>query len=418
MLIYIKIFQESFNQAWQQLRANKLRSFLSLLGITIGIFCIISVMSAVDSLENNIRGSFDKLGNDVLYIDKRPWNEDPGQNYWKYAARPNPDFQDLQVIQQRSSLAQNSALSIFIPGRTVKYGSSNVRGAYMAGVTYEYDKIIQLDIEHGRYFTPFEYQNALNRVILGHQLSSELFGAIDPVGKEIKIGGHKFQVIGVLKEEGESLVRVIPFDDAIFISYNTAKKLVNVKTGATWGSMLQVKAKNSDQVMELRDEVTGLLRAHRRIRPMEDNNFAINELGILGALLDSFFSVLNLAGIAIGIFAIFVGIFSVANIMFVSVKERTNIIGVKKALGAKKSFILMEFLNEAVVLCLVGGLMGLALVYIAVEAISAAIDFDIFLSSGNILLGIGLSVIIGVLSGVIPALQAAGMDPVEAIRAK
>jgi putative ABC transport system permease protein len=418
MLIYIKIFQESFSQAWQQLRANKLRSFLSLLGITIGIFCIISVMSAVDSLENNIRGSFEKLGNDVLYIDKRPWNEDPGQNYWKYAARPNPDFQDLQVIQQRSTLAQNSALSIFIPGRTIKYGSSNVRGAYMAGVTFDYDKIIQLDIEYGRYFTPFEYQNALNRVILGYQLSTELFGTIDPIGKEIKIGGHKFQVIGVLKKEGESLVNVIPFDDAIFISYNTAKKLVNVKTGATWGSMLQVKAKDSEQVTELRDEVTGILRAHRRIRPMEDSNFAINELGILGALLDSFFSVLNLAGVAIGIFAIFVGIFSVANIMFVSVKERTNIIGVKKALGAKKSFILMEFLNEAVVLCLVGGLMGLALVFVAVKAISAGIDFDIFLSTGNILLGIGLSVIIGILSGVIPALQAAGMDPVEAIRAK
>src|SRR5690606_6801036 len=149
MLIYIKIFRESLIQALQQLRANKLRSFLSLLGITIGIFCIIAVMSAVDSLEDNIRGSFEKLGNDVIYVDKMPWNEPPHENYWKYAARPSPDFRDLQVIQNRSELMDVASLSVFMPGRVVKYGSSNVRGAYVAGITYDYNRIVQMDIVEG-----------------------------------------------------------------------------------------------------------------------------------------------------------------------------------------------------------------------------------------------------------------------------
>lgn len=418
MFIYLKILRESFIQAWQQLRANKLRSFLSLLGITIGIFCIISVMSAVDSLESNIRSSFEKLGNDVVYIDKRPWNESPHQNSWKYAARPNPSIRDLEAVQERSTLADKAALAVFMPGRTIKYGSSNVRGAYISGITFDYNRIIQMDIEQGRYFTLFEYNKGLNRAVIGAVVAKELFGDVDPMGKEINIWGQKFTVIGVLKKEGESLIKIVPFDQAIFISYNSIKKLINVGSGASWGTMLSVKAKQGGDVDALTDELTGLMRAHRRVRPKEDSNFAINQLGILSSLLDSFFRVLNLAGFAIGIFAIFVGIFSVANIMFVSVKERTNIIGVKKALGAKRFFILLEFLNEAVVLCLFGGLLGLGLVFMTVYLISQAIDFEIFLSLSNIVFGVTLSIVIGILAGVIPAMKAAGMDPVEAMRAK
>lgn len=418
MFIYLKILRESFIQAWQQLRANKLRSFLSLLGITIGIFCIISVMSAVDSLESNIRSSFEKLGNDVVYIDKRPWNESPHMNSWKYAARPNPSIRDLEAVQERSTLADKAALAVFMPGRTIKYGSSNVRGAYISGITFDYNRIIQMDIEQGRYFTLFEYNKGLNRAVIGAVVAEELFGDVDPMGKEINIWGQKFTVIGVLKKEGESLVKIVPFDQAIFISYNSIKKLINVGSGASWGTMLSVKAKQGGDVDALTDELTGLMRAHRRIRPKEDSNFAINQLGILSSLLDSFFRVLNLAGFAIGIFAIFVGIFSVANIMFVSVKERTNIIGVKKALGAKRFFILLEFLNEAVVLCLFGGLLGLGLVFMTVYLISQAIDFEIFLSLSNIVFGVTLSIVIGILAGVIPAMKAAAMDPVEAMRAK
>ncbi len=412
----LKVIYESIVLAVQELNSNKLRSFLSSLGITIGIFCIISVLSAVDSLERNISQSFDKLGNDVIYVDRQPWNEDPGSNWWKYMRRPAPDFEDYEVLKANVQGAEYASLSVYIPGRTIEFGSSNVRGGYMAGITYDYADISKLEYASGRYFTPYEYATGANKIILGYNLADELFNTIEPIGKTVKIAGQKFQVIGVLKKEGSSLINIFNYDDAILISFNTAKKLVNVKSGSTWGTMLNVKAKPGVELVDLRDEVTGVLRAHRKLRPREENNFAVNELSMFTNLLRPVFAVMNLVGIVIGIFAIIVGMFSVANIMFVSVKERTNIIGIKKALGATKTVILLEFLVEAVMLCLVGGLIGLGVVVLILKLISGVIHFDMFVSATNVMIAIGAAVVIGILSGIIPAFIAARMDPVEAIR--
>src|SRR6187399_2746903 len=155
-MIFVKVIYESFIQAFQQLAANKLRSFLSLTGISIGIICIISVLSAVDSLKENVSSSFEKLGNDVLYVDKMPWNEDPGANWWKYQQRPQPSYEDLEVIKRKTKLSDMSSFSVFIPGRTLKFGSNSVEGAYIAGVTDDYDDIFNLEFDKGRFFTPFE----------------------------------------------------------------------------------------------------------------------------------------------------------------------------------------------------------------------------------------------------------------------
>jgi len=414
----LRAIYESILQALQQLYANPLRSFLSSLGITIGIFCIISVMSAIDSLEDNITSSFDKLGRDVLYVDKNPWNEDPNQSSWKYARRPNPNYEDLEALQDRVAGAEFASLSVFIPGRTLKYGSSSVRGAYMAGVTYEYSEITKLEFEYGRYFTAYEYSIGANKIIIGSVLSTELFGTKDPIGKIVRIAGRKYQVIGVLKKEGSSLISVIPFDEAILLGFNTVKKLINVRTGATWGTLLNIKAKPGVQLVDLQDEVTGVLRAHRKLRPKEEDNFSINEVSVFTKLLAPIFTVMNSVGIIIGLFAIIVGIFSVANIMFVSVKERTSIIGIKKALGARKWVILLEFLIESIILCIIGGAIGLGIVMLILEILSKVIDFDMYVSTQNILIAIVGAILIGVLAGLIPALQAARMDPVEAMRAK
>ena len=416
MGVVFKIWYESIVQALHQLFSNKLRSFLSLLGITIGIFCIIAFKSAVDSLRQNIEGSFDKLGNDVLYIDKSPWNEPPHLSWWKYMRRPEPDFADFQALKERLKLSDLASLSVFIPGKTIKYHSSHVKGGFMAGVTYDYGEIFKLVFESGRYFTPFEYANGSNRIILGNELATELFQTVDPIGKEVKIMGQKFQVIGVLEKEGNSLVSVIPFDEAIFVSFNTAKKLINVKSKYTWGTSLNIKAAEGVELVDLRDEVTGVLRSHRKLKPKEDENFAVNELSMFTNLLKPIFGVMNIVGIIIGGFALLVGMFSVANIMFVSVKERTNIIGIKKALGAKKSVILLEFLIESVILCVIGAILGLGIVIGALKIISRVFDYEMFLSSSNVILAITLSIVIGVLSGFIPALQAARMDPVNAMR--
>jgi putative ABC transport system permease protein len=247
-------------------------------------------------------------------------------------------------------------------------------------------------------------------------VAQELFGSIDPIGKEIKIKGMDFQVIGVIKKEGNSLINIFQFDEAVLISYNTAKKLINVKSRYTWGTSLNVQAKEGASLEALRDEVTGVLRSARKIKPKEDENFAINQLSMLTNLIAPIFSMMNIVGIIIGGFSIIVGMFSVANIMFVSVKERTSIIGIKKALGARQSIILLEFLIESIVLCLIGAMIGLLIVYGILKIATAAFNYNIFLSAGNITLAMLLAIIIGVVSGVVPAWQAARLDPVEAMR--
>lgn len=416
MKIYFNILIGSITQAFQQLASNKMRSFLSLLGILIGILCIILILSAVDSLQANIEQSFEKLGRDVLYVDRFPWNEDPGENFWKYSKRPNPDFNDYKAITAKVHSAEMASLAVFMPTNVIKFRNNSIRGAYMAGVTFEFGEIFKLEFESGRYFTNFEFETGADRAILGYEIATSLFPNTDPVGKYINVRGRKLMVIGVLKKEGNSLVNVIPFDRAVIISYNQARKMINISSRTTWGTMLNVKANPGVSLDDLRDELTGVLRVHRHLKPIEGDDFSINELSTLTNLLAPIFKVLSMVAIIIGLFAILVGIFSVANIMFVSVKERTNQIGVKKALGAPRPVILMEFLIESIILCLLGGALGLIIVFGITELATKLSGFHFYLPAKNIILGVSMSLIIGILSGIIPAWQAARMDPVEAIR--
>jgi len=419
MVTLIKVITEAVRQAFQQLVANKLRSFLSLLGITIGIFCIIGVQSAVDSLETDVRSSFDKLGNDVIYVSKFSWAEDPGRNYWKWMRNPNISYKDFEAVSQKATLADMTSFHVFLGMKTLKYRSYSVDNAFLLGVTYDYGNVFNFEFEKGRYFSQTEYFYGKNQCILGYQVAEELFGAIDPIGKRIKLMGRELEVIGVLTQNGKDLVSIMNFDQGVFVSYELARKIVNLNSNDRFGnSVLTVKANQDVPLEQLEGQLTGVMRAHRRLKPKEKNNFALNELSVLTQVLDGFFSVLNQLGLIIGIFAILVGVFSVVNIMFVSVKERTNIIGIKKALGAKRYIILLEFLIESIILCILGGIIGLALVYVILQILSASIGYEIYLAWNNILNGLLWSISIGILSGVIPAWQAARMDPVEAIRSK
>lgn len=416
MIILLKVFNESIAQAWSQLRANKLRSFLSLLGITIGIFCIIGVQAAVHSLEDNVRGSIEKLGDDVLYVQKMPWDEDPGQNFWKYQRRPNPSYKDFEVIKERVKSASLVDYHVFVGAKTIKYRSSSVDRAFTVAVTYDCGDLFNIEYEKGRYYTPAEYYYGMEKVILGHTVAEKLFGAVDPIGKEVTLMGRKLEVIGVIEKSGKDLLRVLDFDEAILLGFETARKMTNIESNNPFGATINVKAAEGVGLQQLRDELTGVLRAQRKLKPREKDNFALNNISLLANMMDSFFGALNMAGVLIGGFSIFVGMFSVANIMFVSVKERTNIIGIKKALGAKQYFILLEFLIESVILCLVGGLVGLGLVFLVTNMLTAVLPFPIYLSMSNIVTGMVLAAVIGILAGFIPAFQASRLDPVEAIR--
>ncbi len=417
MKIYLKVIWESLVQAVASLRSNTMRTILSLLGITIGIFCIITVKSAVDSLQDNIVQGFNKLGSDVIYLDKRPWNEDPGQNFWKYEKRPNTSYQDYLAINKGVKGSQYSAFIAFTGGRTLKYRSSAISNAFIMGSTEEYASIQDLKLVEGRMMSTLEYENGSNKVVLGHNVYNELFQGVSGINKEVKLFGQNYQVIGYLEAQGQNLFNFLNFDEVIWISYNSLKKYTNVSPNSNaLGRMLVVKADTGVDLEELKGEVTSVIRADRRLRPLEDDNFSLNELSMLSQILEKVFKVLNLAGFIIGIFSLIVGMVSVANIMFVSVKERTNIIGIKKALGAKKYVILSEFLIESIILCLIGGILGLLLVFLILKLISGIAPFGMNMSIFNITIGIGTSVLVGIIAGIIPASKAASMDPVEAMR--
>jgi putative ABC transport system permease protein len=414
MRILLKVFAESIRQAFQQLTGNRLRSFLSLLGISIGIFCIIGVLSAVDSLEDNIRGSMEKLGNDVIYVQKWPW-QDNSNSWWDIFRNPHPSYREYELVKERSRSAELTTFFMEGGPKILKWQDNVVERAFLCGVTIEFTQLFGLEFERGRFFSPAEDRYNANKVVLGNTVAEALFGEIDPVGREVKLQGGKYEVVGVLEGSGDELINPLDFDDAILVTYNKLRSFVNVNTDRR-ESFIAVKARPNSDLEQLKGEIKSLVRAERRLKPREDDTFAFNELAMVSQSFDSFFGVLNLLGWVIGGFSILVGGVSVANIMFVSVKERTNLIGVKMALGAKKYIILLEFLIEAIILCLLGGLFGMVFITVAAKIITNTLDFPIYLDLGNVFLGTSMSVLIGVIAGFIPALQASRLDPVEAMR--
>lgn len=414
-----QILYEGLHQAWQQLIANKLRSFLSLLGISIGILCIIGVKSAVDSLEDNIRGSMAKLGNDVIYIEKFSWSEDPGNNFWKWMKRPSATYDEYLKLKDKLHSAEKVAFWMGLGAKTIKWQSSSVENCWVLAATEESSELFHLEFRgEGRFLTPGEYASGAEVCIMGYTIAKGLFGEfIDPLGKEVAVSGRKLRIVGVLAESGKDLLKPFNFDNCILIGMNLGRRAYNIRPRGMWSrTSMMVQAKPGVSIDEMKDELVGALRSVRSLKPREEDNFALNTLSVLSKLFDSVFTVLNMAGFFIGIFALLVGMFSVANIMFVSVKERTNIIGIKMALGAKRWFILLEILVESILLCLVGGIMGLIMIFGAAKLATYLYEFDLHLSLSNVLIGLATSSVVGILSGLIPAIQASGMDPVEAIR--
>lgn len=407
------LFKESLLFAWQSLTSNKLRSFLSLLGITIGIFAIILVFTIVDGLESNIRGSLQSLGNNVVYIQKWPWSFGPDYPWWKYINRPTPQYYELDELQRKCRTTEAIAYRLGAR-KTVKYRSNSIQNAVVAGISHDFYKIKSFDLSAGRYFTQNETEAGYRLVLIGAKIAEGLFGNEDPLGKEIKIAGQKAAIIGVIKKEGESLLGN-SFDYQVLMPFNFARYILDTRSENS-DPTIYVKAKPNISNAEMMDELTGVLRGLRRLKPLAEPNFALNETSLLTQGFDSLFDIIGTAGWIIGGFSILVGGFGIANIMFVSVRERTNLIGIQKSLGAKNIFILFQFLGESVLLSSIGGFLGLLITYVITELGKGAIDMDIGLSSTNIILGFTISVLIGIISGFIPAYNASQLDPVEAIR--
>ncbi len=411
---FIKIFQEGLRFAWHALVVNKLRSLLSLLGVTIGIFAIIAVFTVVDALESNIRSSVASLGSDVLYVQKWPWGMGGEYPWWKYLSRPVPQEKELRELKERMVSAEAMAFAA-AKTKTVKRLGLSVENALIFAVSHDYARVNTLDLAEGRYFTASESSGGKNVCIIGASIKEGLFiPGESAVGKEIKVGGRKMVVIGVMAAVGKSVVGP-ELDEQIIVPVTFAPNLFNVRSESS-GPYILVKAKEGVPIAMLKDELRVNMRSVRRLKPRADDDFAINETSLISNSLDGLFSVISVAGWFIGGFSILVGGFGIANIMFVSVKERTNLIGIQMSLGAKSYFILLQFLFESIFLCLLGGAAGLLMVGVIASVVDASIDFGLRLTAGNIVLGLTVSAVIGLVSGIIPAWSASRLDPVEAIR--
>jgi putative ABC transport system permease protein len=412
------IFQvkESFVYAIHGINQNKTRAFLSTLGITIGIYCIIMVLTMVNSLERNIQDSVDGLGKDVLFVDKWPWEFSDDYQWWKYMNRPNPKLDEMEIISERSELADACAFLVRLFNVTIKYENNSASSVTGNGVTHDYYRIKPLEFEKGRYFTESESRSGAHVVLIGSAIAENLFGLGEPIDKEITIKGRKYKVIGVFAKEGESLLGN-SMDNTVLLPLRNAAAYIRVNSDMANGQ-IQIKPKAGINVDLLQEEINVLMRAARKLKPNQEQNYALNKTSLIAEPLKRIFSIVNVAGWIIGLFSMMVGGFGISNIMFVSVKERTNQIGIQKALGAKSYFILIEFLTEAILLCLVGGFIGMLCVAGSAELAEKALDFNVYMSFRNIVTGIAVSVGIGVLSGFIPARTAARLNPVDAMRAK
>ncbi|HQQ97022.1 MAG TPA: ABC transporter permease [Cyclobacteriaceae bacterium] len=419
-MLVLRLIGESFAFAWKALKSNVLRTILSLLGVTVGIFAIIAVFTLVDSLESNIKSSFDFLGTGVIYVGKMPWAPEGNGPYkwWEYWRRPTPSYSEYKFLN--ATMRNKTAMSIFaVKGNAVvRKGNNSIGQIALRGTGESYDEIYDVNIAQGRYFTRDEIDGGRCVAILGHEVTLTLFpNGMDPVGQEVKIKDMKYKVIGVIKREGQSFLGTPSNDFSVLIPYHSFRKLYQTGTGR-WNelqSTIGIKGSETDLgLVELENEIKGLMRSRRGLRPIEKDNFALNRPEAIMNAIGKLFDVVGWAGWIIGGFSILVGGFGIANIMFVSVKERTSIIGLQKSLGAKNYFILFQFLFEAIFLSLIGGLGGILLVFMLTFIPFGSLE--VVLSFKNIVLGLGVSSVIGLIAGIVPAAVAARLDPVIAIR--
>lgn len=415
MIVYIRLLKESFSFAVNALRNNKLRTLLSLLGVTVGIFSIIAVLAAVDSLDRKIKKDIGSLDNSTIFLFKYCFGPSEIPD-WKMEQFPNVTYEEYKLLKNNLTDVQTVCYQLYAGRENIKFESKTVSSISVIPCTYEYAEIEKLDFTEGRFFSEQESNSGENTVVIGYEIAKSLFDGISPIGKEVRLYGQRFRVVGVLKKVGDRMVSFGPNPDTtIFPTVNKIRSLFG-DNNKTMEPIIIIKPNKNIDVENLKAQITQKIRNFRGIKSDQMDNFFVNFLKGATDMIDEIISFMNMAGWIIAGFSLLVGGFGIANIMFVSVKERTNLIGIQKSLGAKNKFILLQFLFEAIILSVFGGIIGLLLVWFISLILTYALDFEFVLGIGNVLLGTGLAAFIGLISGILPAISASKLDPVEAIR--
>lgn len=415
MLIYLRVLKESFNFAINALKNNKLRTFLSLVGVTIGIFSIIAILAAVDSLKKEIEGSISSIDTNTMIITRFSFGPTDVPR-WKREQFPNVAYEEYQLIKKSGLDIEEVAFAMNVPSSSLKYEGNTVSNIAFVAITNEIYEIESLKVEEGRFYTESESNNGSQVAVIGFEIAKELFGtSAAAIGKKIRMFGRKFTVIGAMKREGSGLGGDSK-DNVVIFPVNAARKIFGDSEKGGFARIIIKPKKGSDE-----EETIALLkqklRVFRGLKTDAVDTFFIAQLkGFVDAIND-ITGQMNFVGGLISAFSLLVGGFGIANIMFVSVKERTNLIGIQKSLGAKRRFILLQFLFEAVVLALFGGIIGMFFVWVLAQVANTFFDdFEFVLSAWNIIFGAGVSIFIGLIAGILPAISASKLDPVEAIR--
>jgi len=413
MLVYLRLLKESLSFAINALRNNKLRTLLSLLGVTIGIFSIIAVLAAVDSLDRKISKDLSSLDKNTIYLMKFCFgpSEIP---QWKREQFPNVKYDEYIALKNSLNNTEQVGYQLFVNHESLKYDSKTVADVNMIPSSFEMVDIDGLSFEKGRFYNESESNSGAPVIVLGHDIANGLFGeSSDPVGKNIRLYGQRFTVIGVMTKQGAGFFGDSN-DTSVYFPANFLRRMYGDNDSMT--PVIVLKPVKGVDMEAYKAEVAQKLRAIRGMKAGEIDNFFVNVLSGFTDFIDGILGQMNVVGWIISGFSLLVGGFGIANIMFVSVKERTNLIGIQKSLGAKNRFILFQFLFEAIILSVIGGIIGLLMVWGISVILTKVLDFEFVLSLGNIFLGTGLAALIGLISGILPAISAANLDPVEAIR--
>jgi len=409
----LNILSNSLRLTMQELRVNKLRTALSLTGVAFGIFCIIGVLATVGSLERNIQSEVKTLGTNTIYVDKWEYSGGPDKPFWKYRARPVMKYPEVDMIKQRSTLADDVTFLMRTSGN-LSYKDDMISDASVYGIVEAQTVIQPLSFATGRYISSAEFNSGSPVALIGFDNAEKLYGSAErALGKSFEIKGKRAVIVGVIKKEGKNFVGW-DYDNCVMLPYKLCKQLVDEEAS---NPVIIVKGKDGVTSQALIDELEGIMRQVRRLAPTQEDNFSLNSVEAFSKAITDLFGTVNVVGAIIGVISLIVGMFGIANIMFVTVKERTSVIGLKKAIGAKKSSILFEFLLEASILCLMGGAFGLLFVYI-LSLVLTALDFPVFISIPLLIGTVVICLVVGILAGIFPASKAANMDPVVAIRSK